>query len=89
MEEAIILVQGKVQGVFFRGFVQQQARLLGVNGYAKNLPDGSVEVVAQGSKGAVAELISKCHEGPPGATIQDVRVTWRLLAQELRRFEIR
>lgn len=67
------LVSGRVQGVWYRASTQQQARRLGVNGYAKNLPDGRVEVVAFGSEGALAELQAWLWQGPPAAQVSDVQ----------------
>jgi acylphosphatase len=61
-----------VQGVFFRASTREQARALGVTGYARNLPDGSVEVLACGSPRAVKELQDWLWEGPPAAQVQGV-----------------
>ena len=69
------LVEGKVQGVWFRGSTREQARKLGVNGWAKNLPDGRVEVLMCGSEEAVAQLQQWLHEGPPMASVSAVEVT--------------
>lgn len=74
------LVKGKVQGVWFRGATREQARKLGVTGWAKNLPDGRVEVLMCGSAEAVALLQQWLYEGPPMARVTDVEVTddeWR------------
>ena len=68
-------VRGKVQGVWFRRFVQQQAEARGVTGYAENLSDGSVEVLLCGSAEAVAEVQGQVASGPPGAQVVDVQ--WR------------
>ncbi len=66
------LVSGRVQGVWFRGSTQQQARRLGVTGYAKNLADGRVEVVACGEESAVSVLQEWLWQGPPGAKVVEV-----------------
>jgi acylphosphatase len=63
------LVQGRVQGVGYRYFVLRQAEGLGLAGFARNLPDGRVEVVAEGSDEALAELESRLQEGPAFATV--------------------
>jgi acylphosphatase len=65
-------VSGRVQGVFFRASTQCEARRLGVSGYAKNLPDGSVEVLACGSEAAVAQLKEWLWVGPPAARVTAV-----------------
>ena len=69
------LVEGKVQGVWFRGATREQARKLGVTGWANNLPDGRVEVVMCGSAQAVARLQQWLYEGPPLARVTGVEVT--------------
>ncbi len=71
-KEAII--RGKVQGVFFRGSAREKAEELGVRGEVKNLPDGSVWLVAEGEEEAVNELIAWCYEGPLRAEVQEVIV---------------
>ena len=62
-------VSGVVQGVWYRGSCSEQATLLGVAGWARNLPDGRVEVVAEGAAGEVERLVQWCKVGPPGALV--------------------
>jgi len=64
-----ILVEGRVQGVGFRYSTMARAGLLGVDGWARNLADGRVEVHAQGERGAVAELVDWLSLGPPAARV--------------------
>lgn len=66
------LVRGKVQGVFFRAATRQQADKLGVTGYARNLPDGSVEVLLHGAPDAVGHMKAWLWEGPPAAQVAEV-----------------
>ena len=66
-------VSGRVQGVFFRGSTQAQARQLGLQGYAINLPDGRVEVLAVGEPDAIETLADWLHDGPPMANVLDVQ----------------
>jgi acylphosphatase len=68
------LVSGKVQGVFYRASAAEQARHLGLTGYAKNLPDGRVEVLACGEADAVEQLIAWLRQGPPLAKVSGVEV---------------
>jgi acylphosphatase len=89
MEEAHLVVQGRVQGVFYRSFVQRAARLLGLPGFAKNLENGDVEIVVQGPRETVDELITRCYDGPSGAQIDDIQVHWREAKEQFKRFEIR
>ena len=66
------LVDGRVQGVYFRGATREQARSLGVTGYARNLPDGRVEVLACGAPEAVAALRAWLWDGPSRARVSEV-----------------
>jgi len=70
---AKFLVRGRVQGVFFRASTRTQAQALGLGGYAKNLADGSVEVLACGTEDALNRLQSWLEQGPPAARVDDVR----------------
>ncbi len=65
-------VCGRVQGVGFRWFVQRRAEDLAIAGWARNLPDGRVEVVAAGSKHSIAELEAALVTGPPFARVDNV-----------------
>jgi acylphosphatase len=65
-------VSGRVQGVWYRAATRQRAHELGVNGYALNLPDGRVEVLACGDEQAVYALRDWLWEGPPSARVKDV-----------------
>lgn len=79
MEEkaAYIRVYGKVQGVFFRAFTRDWASRLGLKGYVKNMSDGSVEIVAEGSEESIKELIKRVKIGPPAAIVERVSIEWR------------
>ncbi len=66
------LVGGRVQGVFFRAAAREQAMRLGVTGYARNLPDGRVEVLACGEPHAVAQLRDWLRTGPPQASVTGI-----------------
>ena len=66
-------VEGRVQGVWFRESTRQQASRLAIRGYAINLPDGSVEVLACGEPDALEELAKWLHQGPRMALVQAVK----------------
>jgi len=66
------VVRGRVQGVGYRYFVLRQADALGVSGFARNLPDGAVEVLAEGSDAALADFEARLREGPAFAGVADV-----------------
>jgi acylphosphatase len=80
-------VSGKVQGVWFRASTQEQAKALGLVGWAKNLPDGRVEVLAVGSKDKLTELYQWLHEGPPLAHVTEVTYEELPIPDALERFE--
>ena len=67
-------VSGRVQGVFYRASAAERASELGVTGYAKNLPDGRVEVLACGEERAVTELCEWLKQGPPNAKVEKVEI---------------
>ena len=64
-----ITVSGKVQGVFFRQSTKEIATNLGITGQVKNLPDGSVYILATGTKDQLDKLLAWCRQGPPKATV--------------------
>jgi acylphosphatase len=66
------IVRGRVQGVYFRASTREEARRLGLSGFARNLPDGSVEVVAGGPEEAVRSLVDYLHRGPTQAQVESV-----------------
>jgi acylphosphatase len=70
---ARFLVSGKVQGVWFRAATRERALALQLRGYARNLADGGVEVVATGAEGALDELEKWLWQGPPLAKVDQVR----------------
>ena len=67
-------VSGRVQGVSFRWYAQEQARALGVRGWVRNEPDGSVLLHAEGDDAAVDALVEWCRRGPSSARVSDVAV---------------
>ena len=73
MAAARFIVRGRVQGVFFRASTREQALVLGLTGYAKNLIDGSVEVLACGDDQAIAHLERWLRDGPPMAQVTELR----------------
>lgn len=71
-----VLVRGKVQGVGYRYFTRKKALELGLAGYAENLADGRVEVVAEGEKADLEHLIHHLRQGPRDARVEQLDVQW-------------
>ncbi len=86
---ASVIVHGLVQGVFFRASARDEAVRLGVGGWVRNLPDGTVAAVFEGEKKKVEAVVAWCHKGPPGARVSSVDVSWEPPTGEFRRFDIR
>ena len=84
-----LLVSGRVQGVFFRANTRQFASGLGLKGWVRNLPDGNVEVLAEGRKNALDRFIEFCRKGPEGANIENIDVRWGSFMDEFGDFEVR
>lgn len=76
MVRARVVVEGLVQGVFFRGTTAEVARRHEVCGWVKNNPDGTVEAVMEGKEEDVKKVIDWCRKGPPMARVERVNVTW-------------
>jgi len=67
-----LIIEGRVQGVWFRDSTRKEAISRGITGWVRNLPDGNVEVVAEGEKDMIEELVAWCHQGPPYARVTRV-----------------
>ena len=89
MQRAHIIVHGYVQGVFFRHYTRKTALSLGLKGYVRNMDDGNVEVVAEGSKDKINELIEFCKKGPEAAKVKKVDVEFEKAKEEFDGFEVR
>ena len=83
------IVTGRVQGVSFRAATAHEARRLGVGGWVRNRPDGSVELEAEGDGEQIAALLAWCERGPPAARVTRVEVSERDPRPERDEFEIR
>lgn len=89
MVRAHLRIYGLVQGVFFRSTMRSVAYRLGVTGWVRNLPDGSVEAVVEGPREAVEEIIRWAHRGPPAARVERVEVEWEPYKGEFKGFKIK
>jgi len=71
------IVHGRVQGVFFRAYVQNRADVLRLTGYVRNLTDTTaVEVKVEGERYKLEKLLQNLHQGPPGARVEKVETSW-------------
>ncbi|MDD1659668.1 MAG: acylphosphatase [Methanomicrobiales archaeon] len=82
-------VSGRVQGVFFRSAVQEQALAAGVSGWIRNLPDGGVEAVLEGERVAVEQVVAFCRRGPPYARVDHVDIREEEFRGDLKGFAVR
>lgn len=83
-----VFVIGNVQGVFFRSFIKSEATSLEISGWVRNLRDGRVEVLAEGNKNALDELLRRIREGSPGARVEKVDVMWEEYIGDLNGFKV-
>jgi len=85
---AHFFVSGRVQGVFFRSQTQEKARQLKLGGWIRNLPDGRVEVVAEGEKEKIEELIRWTKKGSTLARVSGLKIEWQEFKGEFNEFKI-
>ncbi len=85
---ARVIIEGRVQGVFFRHHTQEMALKLGVMGWVKNRRDGSVEAVFEGDQERVDQIIEWCRHGPPEARVKKVYSTWENYTGEFDDFSV-
>ncbi len=86
---AHVVIYGLVQGVYFRSSTRDKAVRLGVGGWVRNLPDGSVEAVFEGEKKKVEEIVGWCYKGPSGANVVKVNLSWQSYKAEFKHFDVR
>ncbi|MFW5995736.1 MAG: acylphosphatase [Halanaerobiaceae bacterium] len=84
-----VYIRGRVQGVGFRAFVRNQAKMNNINGWVKNLPDGRVEAILTGKRLGVNKIIDKIKEGPRMAEVRDVDIFDETFRGEFASFTIK
>lgn len=87
--KALAVIRGRVQGVSFRYFTQQTARRLGLTGWVRNLPDGTVEALFEGERESIEQALEACRQGPPAAAVEAVQVDWQQGPREFIAFQVR
>ena len=83
-----LIIEGRVQGVWFRDSTRKEAERLNITGWVKNRSDGAVEVVAEGSKEDVEKLRQWCNNGPPAAIVNNIREFKEYYTGEFKSFTI-
>lgn len=86
---AHVIITGRVQGVFFRDETRRAAKRIGISGWVRNVPDGTVEAVFEGEAAAVDDAIAWCHQGSPLSSVSEVNVVWEDWVGDLNGFKIR
>jgi acylphosphatase len=85
---AHVMVSGRVQGVYYRSYAVDEARMLGITGWVRNIKGGSVEAVFEGESEAVQKMVSWCREGSPSSRVADVEVEWEEPTGEFSDFSV-
>ena len=86
--QAHLLIQGDVQGVYFRQTMKTCAERLAVQGWVRNLADGSVEALLQGPRSSVDQVIQWANQGPPRARVAHLDVHWELCTERRDTFQV-
>ncbi|HDQ22757.1 MAG TPA: acylphosphatase [Candidatus Uhrbacteria bacterium] len=83
-----LIIYGRVHGVFFRLKTKRKAEELGLTGWVKNNADGTVEILAEGNKLDLENLLEWCKKGPRLAKVEKIKIRWQPYTGDLERFEI-
>ena len=89
MQRLHLEVHGLVQGVYYRAATRDEARRLLLTGWVRNCPDGSVELLAEGSEEQLLALLAWCRRGPPAARVDRVEATWSEASGAYAGFDVR
>lgn len=89
MLQALLKITGRVQGVFYRAGCEKQAIKLGLAGYVRNMPDGSVKALIQGEKWQIEDFIKWAKKGPAGSKIENVEIKWEEGEEGISGFKIK
>jgi acylphosphatase len=84
----LVLIEGRVQGVFFRASTRDEARARGLTGWVRNLPDGRVAALFEGDKRLVENMLAWCRQGPPYSYVHHVEEEWQAPLGDMTDFRI-
>jgi acylphosphatase len=83
-----VLIEGRVQGVFFRASTRDEARARGLTGWVRNLPDGRVEALFEGDRRLLENMLAWCRQGPRYSYVDQVEVDWQSYQGDLMDFRV-
>jgi len=83
-----VLIEGRVQGVFFRAATRDEAQALGLQGWVRNRADGRVEALFEGDRPVVENMLAWCRKGPPYAYVDHVEIDWQPYQGDLVDFRV-
>jgi len=83
-----LIIHGHVQGVCFRAFIQQNTTKLSLKGFARNLDNGTVELIAEGEEENLKQLLQLCKKGPESAEVTTINTNWQEYKDEFKEFSI-
>lgn len=86
---AHVIFYGRVQGVFFRANTERKAIELRINGWVRNMKDGTVEAIFEGEKDKIKDIITYCSKKQPHASVRDTQIRWEEYQNEFDEFEIK
>jgi acylphosphatase len=86
--QILVLISGRVQGVWYRASTKQKAEELGLTGWVKNTADGNVEAMFEGDEATVHKMITWCRVGPPLAQVADVKIIQKRVGGEFTGFAV-
>ena len=88
LARAQVLISGRVQGVFYRAYTRDQARIRGLTGWVRNLPDGRVYAVFEGDREKIESILAWCRQGPQFAAVDEVETEWQPYQGEFQDFSV-
>jgi len=89
MKRYHLIVSGRVQAVLYRDFTRREAEKLDISGYVKNLPNGDVEIIAEGSEENLKKFVSVCKKGPLMAFVKNIEINDETATNEFDDFDVR